>query len=74
MLTIRVSLTILGYGNEEDVIGTIEYFSPEIAVGWPSNMRYLQVLKGVVTLRKPIYDSLGISTTFLSSDNKMISE
>ena len=74
MLTIRVSLTILGSGNEEDVIGTIEYFSPEIAVGWPSNMRYWQVLKGVVTSRKTIYNSLGMSTTLLSSDNKMITE
>ena len=40
MLTIRVSLTIIGSGDEEDVIGTTEYFSPEIAVGWSSNMRY----------------------------------
>ena len=74
MLTIRVSLTILGSGNGENVIGTIECFSPEIAVRWPSNMRYWQVLKGVVTSRKTIYNSLGMSTTLLSSDNKMITE
>ena len=74
MLTIRVSLTILGSGNEENVIGTIECFSPEIAVRWPSNMRYWQVLKGVVTSRKTIYNSLGMSTTLLSSDNKIITE